>query len=74
MERGGGMKSQSIDREVIEEKLNDALTPGFQAEFDPDEADYAGAFVEDALCEADALESAADILLGSGVDDEDEGD
>lgn len=66
------MNDQNIDRVVIEEKLNDALTPGFQAEFDPDEADYVGAFAEDALSEADALESTADILLGSSADDEEE--
>jgi hypothetical protein len=36
------------------------LTPGFQAEFDPAEAEAAGAFVEDALSESDALASAHD--------------
>lgn len=44
------------------EKLVDALTPGFQAEFDPDEAEAAGAFHEDALSEADALASTADAV------------
>ena len=38
-------------------KLADADTPGFQAEFDPAEAEAAGAFREDALSEADALDS-----------------
>ena len=47
--------------QVIHEKLRDALTPGFAAEFDPDEAQRAGAFVEDALSEADALDSAPDL-------------
>ena len=42
------------------EKLADALIPGFQAEFDPDEAEQAGAFQEDALSEQDALDSVAD--------------
>ena len=42
------------------EKLLDAQTPGFQAEFDPDEAQLLGAFFEDALSEADALESCID--------------
>jgi hypothetical protein len=34
--------------DAIREKLSDALTPGYQAEFDPDEAERAGAFEEDA--------------------------
>jgi hypothetical protein len=33
------------------------MTPGYQAEFDPEEAERAGAFVEDALSEQDATES-----------------
>lgn len=50
----------AIVLEVVEEKLADAQTPGFQAEFDPDEAELAGAFVEDALSHEDALEAATD--------------
>ena len=46
--------------EVVQQKLIDARTPGFQAEFDPDEAQLLGAFFEDALSEADALESCID--------------
>lgn len=46
---------------ALREKLGDALTPGFQAEFDPDEAIRAGAFVEDALSEQDAAESDLDL-------------
>ena len=46
---------------VIRQKLLDSQIPGFQAEFDPDEAERAGAFVEDALSVEDALESAIDI-------------
>ena len=46
--------------EVLREKLTDALTPGYQVEFDPEEADQAGAFVEDALSEQDAAESGID--------------
>jgi len=42
------------------EKLADALIPGFQAEFDPDEAEQVGAFQEDALSEQDAFDSVAD--------------
>ncbi|PTN12445.1 conjugal transfer protein TraD [Nitrosomonas aestuarii] len=45
---------------VVLEKLVDAQTPGFQAEFDPDEAQLLGAFFEDALSETDALESCID--------------
>ncbi|PKL74948.1 MAG: conjugal transfer protein TraD [Candidatus Melainabacteria bacterium HGW-Melainabacteria-1] len=50
--------------EALHEKLADALTPGFQPEFDPDEAEHAGAFVEDALSEADAIDSNPDLELG----------
>jgi len=45
---------------ALHEKLADAMTPGFQAEFDPDEAECAGAFVEDALSEVAALDSVSD--------------
>lgn len=51
--------------QVILEKLLDAQVPGFQAEFDPSEADKAGAFNEDALAEKDALEAAFDGQLSS---------
>ena len=47
---------------ALREKLADAATPGYQAEFDPEEAERAGAFVEDALSEADAAESDADLV------------
>ena len=46
--------------DTVTEKLADAQTSGYQAEFDPGEAESAGAFVEDALSEADALASAQD--------------
>lgn len=46
----------------VAEKLQDSLTPGYQAEFDPAEAETAGAFQEDALSEADALASSHDTL------------
>jgi len=48
--------------EVVREKLTDAMTPGYQAEFDPEEADRAGAFVEEALTEQDAAESDIDLI------------
>ncbi|MDP1533662.1 MAG: hypothetical protein Q8L92_08795 [Rubrivivax sp.] len=47
-------------KEIIQEKLLDAEIPGFQAEFDPLEAERLGAFKEDALSEQDALESSID--------------
>jgi hypothetical protein len=47
---------------VLNEKLSDAFNnPGFIAEFSPEEAEQAGAFVEDALSEQDALDSAIDL-------------
>ena len=58
---------------ALREKLLDALVPGFAAEFDPDEAQRAGAFAEDALSEADAADSAIDLegawafYIGQGV-------
>lgn len=65
--RGVGMSEQinetnehdDVD-EVVSAKFQDASVPGFEAEFSPDEAQRAGAFVEDALSAEDALESAAD--------------
>ncbi len=48
--------------EALREKLADLMNPGYQAEFDPDEAERAGAFVEDALSEEDAAESDADLV------------
>jgi hypothetical protein len=47
--------------EVLRDKLVDALTPGFEAEFDPYEAVAAGAFAEDALSEVDARASSEDL-------------
>lgn len=43
--------------ESARSKLADAMTPGFQAEFDPVEAEAAGAFQESALSEVDAIDS-----------------
>jgi hypothetical protein len=47
---------------ALREKLSDALTPGYQAEFDPEEAVRVGAFSEDALSEADAAGSSDDLV------------
>lgn len=58
-------------REAVRQKMADALTPGFQVEFDPDEAERVGAFVEDALSEQDAAESGDDLAaLASQGDDQ----
>lgn len=46
---------------LLTEKLADLSIPGFVAEFDPDEAERAGAFEEDALSEEDARESVIDL-------------
>lgn len=45
----------------IQEKLLDAMTPGYRVEFTPEEAELVGAFSEDALSEADALDAGADL-------------
>ena len=50
--------------DIVSEKLSDAETPGFVAEFDPDEAERAGAFTEDALSEADAFDAAFELPIG----------
>lgn len=45
------------DVDTVNQKLADADTPGFVVEFDPDEAERAGFFVESALDMDDALEA-----------------
>ena len=57
-----------IQEQVIQEKQLDAEIQGFQAEFDPLEAERLGAFKEDALTEQDALDSTIDYV--EEVDDE----
>lgn len=52
------------DQEILQEKLLDAEIPCYQVEFDPEEAEQAGAFIEDALTEEDAIESAVDPAHG----------
>jgi hypothetical protein len=42
--------------EIIDQKLRDAETPGYEVSFDPDEAEKI-AFHEDALSDEDARES-----------------
>lgn len=53
--------SEEHSESVIHDKLVDAQTPGFQAECDPDEAERLGAFVEDAISEADATDRDIDL-------------
>lgn len=43
--------------DMVRRKLIDAEIPGAVVEFDPDEAEQAGAFVEDAMSEEDAREA-----------------
>jgi hypothetical protein len=50
----GDVGSHTDDDAIIRQKLIDAEIPGAVIEFDPAEADRAGAFVEDALSEEDA--------------------
>ena len=46
--------------EVIDQKLRDAETPGYEVSFDPDEAEKI-AFHEDSLSDEDARESVEDL-------------
>ncbi len=48
--------------EVIDQKLSDMETPGFEAEFTPPEAEQIGAFEEKALSLQDAIDSTMDQL------------
>lgn len=52
-------KRKEVD--VIDAKLLDLQTPGFEAEMTPAQADVLGAFVEDAISARDAEESAGDM-------------
>lgn len=47
---------EGIDR-VVRDKLSDASTPGAVVEFDPEEAERAGAFHDDAMSAEDAAEA-----------------
>jgi flagellar basal body rod protein FlgF len=57
---GAAANDEAMQVDIVAEKLADAETPGYQAEFDPLEADRAGAFAEDAISEADAIDSFGD--------------
>lgn len=56
------------DPNVVLQKLNDANTPGFLVEVDPEEAELLGAFIEDALDEQSALEGSIE-WQEAGFDD-----
>lgn len=58
----------AVVRSVVREKLMDAETPGFWAEFSPEEAELVGAFEETALSEADAVASGIDLLYSETSD------
>ena len=73
MSNGNGVNDLNVDTElemelevdavdVVGVKLLDAMVPGSVVDFDPDEAERLGAFNEDALNEADALESRIDSV------------
>lgn len=47
--------------DLVDQKLVDAMTPGFVVPMSHQEAEIAGAFEETALSLEDALESCADI-------------
>jgi hypothetical protein len=52
---------------ALRDKLTDLLIPGYSVEFDPDEAEQAGAFQEDALSEQDAADSCFDLIDGAAA-------
>lgn len=54
------MNKEAELMDVISEKLEDLMVPGFITEVTPIEADIMGAFSEDALSEIDAQEAAYD--------------
>jgi hypothetical protein len=56
----GKEQTELSQDEVIDQKLRDAETPGYEVSFDPDEAEKI-AFHEDALSDEDARESAEDL-------------
>ena len=47
---------------ALRDKLTDLLISGYSVEFDPDEAEQAGAFQENALSEQDAADSCLDLV------------
>ncbi|HEK2843882.1 TPA: hypothetical protein SMT83_003479 [Proteus mirabilis] len=55
-------KNELNEKQLINEKIADAMLPGSDVEFDPDEAEMLGAFQENALSEKAALDSNIDSL------------
>jgi hypothetical protein len=53
-------QTELMPEEIIDQKLRDAETPGYEVAFDPDEAEKL-AFHEDALSDQDARESVEDL-------------
>jgi hypothetical protein len=60
MDKNQNNNTEPTMDDVIDQKLRDAGTPGYEVEFDPDEAERI-AFREDALSDEDARESVADL-------------
>ncbi|MBA2710177.1 MAG: protein TraD [Tatlockia sp.] len=56
----GLFEKGTVENQTVSEKLQDALTPGLEVEFDPEEASCVGAFIEDALSEEEAKNAAVD--------------
>jgi len=56
----GKVQTELSQDEVIDQKLRDAETPGYEVSFDPDEAEKI-AFHEDALSDEDARESVENL-------------
>ena len=56
----GKEQTELTQDEVIDQKLRDVETPGYEVSFDPDEAEKI-AFHEDALSDEDARESVKDL-------------
>lgn len=54
------MSNETELMDVISEKYEDLVIPGFLVEVSPIEAEIMGAFFEDALNEADAMEAMYD--------------
>lgn len=54
--------------QVFKEKMMDALTLGIQVECFPDEAERAGAFLEDALTEEEAYLSTLDLFHAANAE------
>ncbi len=60
-DEAGNITAEQAAQDVLKEKMADAMLPGYQAEFDAEEAEQLGAFREDALDEAAAAVSGDDL-------------